>query len=113
MLERHPKDEVCIIGSRYSKRFGDLSLLPPGSVVCHRDCDKSSYGMVVACDDIIVTVLWSMPPVPRTDIDFTKLAAPLSRRLNYGSVAKQIFKIEQMPGGANIFYAKDEEDEPA
>ncbi len=113
MIERHPKDEVCIIGSSYSRRFGDMSLLPPGSVVCHRDCDKSSYGMIIACDDVIVTVLWSVPPQPSVFVGFKKLALPISRGMNYGKLASQIFKVEHMPSGAHTYYAKDEEDEPA
>lgn len=83
--------------------------LAPGAVVCHREFDKSSNGMVISVVDGIATVLWTSEP-EEIDIDFSKLAAPLSRRLNYSNVAQQMLKVEHMPSGAHAIYAKDDEE---
>jgi hypothetical protein len=105
-LERHLKDDVRIIGSRYG-----FQVVTPGSIVCHREFDKSTYGMVIHIDVDSVTVLWTLPPKDANLVGFQKLAAPLSRKVNYASIASQMFKIEQLPSGAHTYYAKDDEDE--
>lgn len=104
LLNQHPKDDICILG-----RYGDKRLVAPGSMVCHREFDKSSYGMVVHVNDTDVTVLWTHEPQV-SNFDFRALASPLARGLGYAKIAQQVIKIESLPGGAHVFYAKDEDE---
>jgi len=103
-LEQHVLDEICAIGRCY----GDKKQLTPGSMVFHREYDKSSYGMIIHVDDTNVTVLWTREP-KTSGFDFRALAMPLARPIGFAKIARQLIQVDELPTGAHVFYAKDEE----
>lgn len=104
-LRQHSRYDVSVVGTQHEAGLG----LAPGSQVCHDQYRQSTYGIVVAVDDMQVTVLWSKEPPVELDVaKFKSLAAPLMRRVNYSGIAKQLIQVEPLPPGAHAYYAKDE-----
>ena len=107
-LGTYDREELSVVGVTY----GDDVPVSPGSIVCHVDYRKSSYGIIVAIDEHHATVLWSRePPVDIDVAKFKALAAPLIRRHNYPELARQMIQVEPLPPGAMPFYAKDDKED--
>lgn len=90
----------------------------PGAAVGYQDGRyNDAYGIVISVEtkDVSITesttystfvkVLWSKAPNP---LDFTAMANPLRRRVNYSAIAKSLVSVEPMTLPPGVYHYIDE-----